>query len=164
MVGASALAAVALPAAFALSPPVEKELATAAGWSAVELYWPAVGCVTLSSAGSALLLAAAARNSPPLLVSAGTTAAAVLAIGLSALFPTLPAAAVWAGVMALAAAWRCLVQLSLTVPLLYAALVGVSAAADALQRLAGGAEERIGDIVASRRGRRRAGGAAARRR
>ena len=128
MVSVSAVLAVALPTAFAFSPTVSRP----AGWAAAELYWPAVACIILSCVGSTLLLLAAVRNSPMLLMTAGSTAAVLLTTGLAALFPTLPGAVASGLVAACETAVKLLVQLSCGVPLLYAALVGVSAATNAV--------------------------------
>lgn len=124
MVSVAAAAAVALPTAFVFSPP----MAQSAGWVAAELYWPAVICTFLSLVASVLLILAALRNSPPLLIAAGVTAGITLTTGLTALFPTFPLAVV--SVLAAACGFiaQILLQLSLGAPLLYAALVGVSAA------------------------------------
>lgn len=128
MVSASAAAAIFLPSAFVFVPPVQQT----AGWVAAELYWPAVVCALLSAVGSALLLVAAARNSPSLLLTAGATAATTLATGLTALFPEFPATIASRLLAACRFIFQMLVQLSLGAPLLYAALVGVSAAASVM--------------------------------
>ncbi len=131
MVSISAAAALALPTAFVFCPP----LALPPGWVAEELYWPAVSCTSLSSVASVLLLLAAVRNSPPLLLAAGAVAVAVLTTGIAGLFPAFPT--IFASVMMSACGFiaKFLVQLSLGAPLLYAALVGVSAATTAVGML-----------------------------
>ena len=106
-----------------------------AWWLAADLYWPAVACVFLSSLGSVLLLLAAARNSPPLLLTAGSIAAFTIATGLAALFPSGPAAFASGLVTACGFIVQLLMQLSIGAPLLYAALVGVSAVANAMRML-----------------------------
>lgn len=123
MVSVAAAAALALPAAFVFSPPV----AQSAGWVAAELYWPAVICTFLSLVASVLLLLAALRNSPPLLIAAGAAAGITLTTGLIALFPAFPPAVVSGLAAACGFIVQFLLQLSLGAPLLYAALVGVSA-------------------------------------
>jgi hypothetical protein len=128
MVGISGAAALALPTAFVLCPP----LVLPAGWVAEELYWPAVSCIFLSSVASVLLLLAAARNSPPLLMAAGTIAGGVLMTAVAALFPAFPTALASVVVTVGGLFAKFLVQLSLGAPLLYAVLVLVSAATNVL--------------------------------
>ena len=150
MVGISVVAAVLLPSVFALSPPQVE----VAGWATADLWWPAVACAVGSCAGTLLLIVAAVRNSPPFLIAAGGTAVLLLATGLTGLFPALPTAVIYGLGCALALVWRCFLQLSCAAPLLYAALVAVSALASTAQRLTGWGQ--IEGTPSGASGRRRA--------
>ena len=126
MVGASAAAALLLPAGLAA-------VDAPGSWvRPEELGEVAAAALGLCCGGTLLLFAAAARDSPPLLLAAGGCAAAVLWVGLTALLPSLPAllASGVAAALRLCLTW--LLWLSLAAPLLYATLVALSALYGAL--------------------------------
>ena len=126
MVGASAAAALLLPAGLAAAD------APSSWVRPEELGEAAAAALGLCCGGTLLLFTAAARDSPPLLLGAGGCAAAVLWVGLTALLPSLPAllASGVAAALRLCLTW--LLWLSLAAPLLYATLVALSALYGAL--------------------------------
>ena len=127
MVGASAAAALLLPAGLAAA-----DAPSSWGRRPEELGEAAAAALGLCCGGTLLLFTAAARDSPPLLLGAGGCAAAVLWVGLTALLPSLPAllASGVAAALRLCLTW--LLWLSLAAPLLYATLVALSALYGAL--------------------------------